>query len=75
MIMTYTLLKFATVLHKREAYREAFANFDPRQVARFDARKQGIAVWKVIGEHLPIAAIVVAVTHLLGDRVAVVFRP
>ena len=32
-------LSWRTVLHKREGYRKAFANFDPRRVARFDARK------------------------------------
>jgi DNA-3-methyladenine glycosylase I len=32
-------LSWRTVLHKRAGYREAFANFDPRRVARFDARK------------------------------------
>ena len=32
-------LSWRTVLHKRAAYRAAFANFDPRRVARFDARK------------------------------------
>jgi DNA-3-methyladenine glycosylase I len=32
-------LSWRTVLHKRAAYRQAFANFDPRKVARFDARK------------------------------------
>jgi len=32
-------LSWRTVLHKREAYREAFAGFDPRAVARFDARR------------------------------------
>jgi DNA-3-methyladenine glycosylase I len=32
-------LSWRTVLNKRAAYREAFANFDPRQVARFDVRK------------------------------------
>jgi DNA-3-methyladenine glycosylase I len=32
-------LSWRTVLHKRAAYREAFANFNPRHVARFDARK------------------------------------
>jgi len=32
-------LSWRTVLHKRAAYRVAFANFDPRRVARFDARK------------------------------------
>jgi DNA-3-methyladenine glycosylase I len=32
-------LSWDTVLRKREGYREAFAGFDPRKVARFDARK------------------------------------
>lgn len=32
-------LSWRTVLHKRAAYRVAFAGFDPRRVARFDARK------------------------------------
>ncbi|MCS6913309.1 MAG: DNA-3-methyladenine glycosylase I [Myxococcota bacterium] len=31
-------LSWATVLHKREAYRRAFAGFDPEQVARFSDR-------------------------------------
>lgn len=30
-------LSWSTVLAKREGYRKAFAGFDPRQVARFDA--------------------------------------
>jgi DNA-3-methyladenine glycosylase I len=32
-------LSWATILHKREGYRRAFAGFDPAKVARFDARK------------------------------------
>ncbi|HEY3217358.1 MAG TPA: DNA-3-methyladenine glycosylase I [Candidatus Eisenbacteria bacterium] len=32
-------LSWRTILNKREAYRRAFANFDPRKVARFDGRK------------------------------------
>jgi len=32
-------LSWITVLRKREAYREAFADFDAEQVARFDARR------------------------------------
>jgi DNA-3-methyladenine glycosylase I len=28
------------VLHKRAGYRRAFANFDPRRVARFDGRRR-----------------------------------
>ena len=32
-------LSWQTILNKRDAYREAFAGFDPDKVARFDARK------------------------------------
>ena len=32
-------LAWITILRKREAYRAAFAGFDPARVARFDARK------------------------------------
>jgi DNA-3-methyladenine glycosylase I len=32
-------LSWSTVLNKRENYRRAFSSFDPRRVARFDARK------------------------------------
>jgi VIT1/CCC1 family predicted Fe2+/Mn2+ transporter len=35
----------------------------------FIARTQGIASWKVIGEHLVIALCVVALTHAVGDWV------
>jgi DNA-3-methyladenine glycosylase I len=33
-------LSWLTILRKREAYREAFAGFDPEAVARFGAREQ-----------------------------------
>jgi len=33
-------LSWSTILRKRDAYREAFAAFDPARVARFDARRQ-----------------------------------
>ncbi|HXZ58959.1 MAG TPA: DNA-3-methyladenine glycosylase I [Steroidobacteraceae bacterium] len=33
-------LSWSTILHKRAGYRRAFARFDPRQVARFDARRR-----------------------------------
>lgn len=33
-------LSWITILRKREAYRRAFAGFDPKKVARFDAKKQ-----------------------------------
>lgn len=32
-------LSWATILHKREGYRAAFAGFDPMSVARFDRRR------------------------------------
>jgi len=32
-------LSWSTILHKREAYRRAFAGFDPAVVARFDRRR------------------------------------
>jgi DNA-3-methyladenine glycosylase I len=32
-------LSWATILHKREGYRSAFAGFDPARVARFDRRR------------------------------------
>ena len=32
-------LSWQTILHKRAAYRRAFAGFDPRKVARFDAAR------------------------------------
>jgi len=32
-------LSWITILRKREAYRRAFAGFDPERVARFDAKK------------------------------------
>jgi DNA-3-methyladenine glycosylase I len=33
-------LSWSTILHKRSGYRRAFARFDPRRVARFDARQR-----------------------------------
>src|SRR5689334_22850469 len=32
-------LSWETILRKREAYRKAFDHFDPKKVARYDARK------------------------------------
>jgi DNA-3-methyladenine glycosylase I len=32
-------LSWSTILNKRDAYRKAFAGFDPRKVARFDEQK------------------------------------
>lgn len=39
------------------------------------ARAQGTPPWRVIGEHLLIAAIVVVTTHLLGDWLASALPP
>jgi len=33
-------LSWSTILRKRAGYRRAFANFDPRRVARFDGRRR-----------------------------------
>ena len=33
-------LSWSTILHKRAGYRRAFVRFDPRKVARFDARRR-----------------------------------
>jgi len=33
-------LSWETILNRRDSYRRAFANFDPKRVARFDAAKQ-----------------------------------
>ena len=33
-------LSWSTILRKRDGYRRAFARFDPKKVARFDARKR-----------------------------------
>src|SRR3970282_38460 len=35
-------LSWDTILKKRAAYRKAYAGFDPRKVARFDARKKRV---------------------------------
>ncbi|MGH8198846.1 MAG: DNA-3-methyladenine glycosylase I [Steroidobacteraceae bacterium] len=35
-------LSWSTILHKRAAYRTAFAGFDPVKVARFDARRRAV---------------------------------
>lgn len=37
------------------------------------ARSQGVAPWKVVGEHLLIAALVVVLSHLVGDWAASLF--
>ena len=59
-------LSWQTILNKRDAYREAFAGFDPASVARFDRRRkrregcaqrrllrdrQGRQAWNHQGQH------------------------
>ncbi len=53
-------LSWATVLNKREAYRKAFAGFDPVKVARFDAAKVKSLIQNpgIIRNRLKIAAAV-----------------
>ena len=34
-------LSWSTILHKRANYRKSFASFDPKKVARFDAKRRG----------------------------------
>ena len=34
------------------------------------AKSQGVAPWKVVGEHILIALVVVGITHLVGDWIA-----
>ena len=38
-------LSWITILRKREAYRRAFAGFDPRKVARFGAAQQATGMF------------------------------
>ena len=35
-------LSWSTILHKRANYRKAFASFDPKKVARFDAKRRAV---------------------------------
>lgn len=35
-------LSWATILHKRANYRKLFASFDPKKVARFDAKRRAV---------------------------------
>ncbi len=53
-------LSWSTVLHKRDGYRQAFAGFDPVQVACFSAQKidQLIANPKIIRNRLKIRSAV-----------------
>jgi DNA-3-methyladenine glycosylase I len=51
-------LSWSTILRKRAGYRRAFANFDPRRVARFDARRRATLMHNsgIVRNRLKIAA-------------------
>lgn len=51
-------LSWITILKKRENYRRAFAGFDPKKVARFDAAKQALLLRDegIVRNRLKIAA-------------------
>ena len=51
-------LSWATILHRREGYREAYGNFDPAAVARYDDRKKArlLADPGIIRNRLKVAA-------------------
>ncbi|MEA2205432.1 MAG: DNA-3-methyladenine glycosylase [Blastocatellia bacterium] len=51
-------LSWETILRKRENYRQAFANFDPRKVAKYDSQKvaQLLANPGIIRNRLKVAA-------------------
>jgi DNA-3-methyladenine glycosylase I len=51
-------LSWSTILAKREAYRRAFSNFNPKSIARYDAskRKQLMANEGIVRNRLKIAA-------------------
>lgn len=53
-------LSWRTILNRREAYRKAFADFDPERVARFDKRKIESLMRNdgIIRNHLKIAGAV-----------------
>jgi len=53
-------LSWATILRKRAGYRKAFARFDPRRVARFDARRRAALLRDpgIVRNRLKIAATV-----------------
>jgi len=54
-------LSWATILHKRESYRKAFARFDPKKVARYSARDTARLLKNpgIVRNHLKINAAIV----------------
>ena len=61
-------LSWLTILRKRAGYRRAFANFDPRKVARFDARRRAALLRDpgIVRNRLKIAATVTNATAFLA---------
>jgi DNA-3-methyladenine glycosylase I len=63
-------LSWRTVLHKRQAYREAFANFDAERVARFSERQVAKLMQNpgIIRNRLKIASTVINAKAVLAVR-------
>jgi DNA-3-methyladenine glycosylase I len=63
-------LSWSTILRKRAGYRRAFANFDPRRVARFDARRRAALLRDpgIVRNRLKIAATVSNARAFLAVR-------
>lgn len=60
-------LSWSTILKRREGYRQAFANFNPKLVAKFDEAKQAELLLndKIIRNRLKIAAAIKNAKHFL----------
>jgi DNA-3-methyladenine glycosylase I len=63
-------LSWLTVLKKRAAYKQAFANFDAKKLVKFDARKQAALMRNeaIIRNRLKIKAVVENARAFLGVR-------
>ena len=61
-------LSWKTILDKRDGYRDAFADFDPAKVARFDARRIGLLLGnpRIVRNKLKIESAVSNADALLG---------
>ncbi len=60
-------LSWITILKRREGYRQAFANFDPKKVARFTSEKiqELLALPDIIRNRLKIESAVINAQHFL----------
>jgi DNA-3-methyladenine glycosylase I len=60
-------LSWRTILHKREGYRSAFQQFDPAQVARFDARELDALLTNpaIVRNRLKLESVVNNARHIL----------